>query len=418
MMRVNPIVECLESRRLSSIVPLGAGAGGAFSGVVFDDHNGSGTQDAGDAGLANVKVFIDVHHTGAFASADPFTITNAQGAYTFSNLKPGTYDFTTVPPAGFQQDFPFGGQEHVATVVAGSALSGFNFAETSASHVGGYIYSNASGKPVGLDAVTVTITAANGKGPVFVRSTDSVGYYGIGGLPNTSYKVTVSLPSGYILASGSATQTTPVLKSGQNDNSVNFTLTPAVVYGSTKRFVSVSVGNTQTATGTSPFNGVAQGQNDMTNVTYNDSGPYYVDLSGTAEQHSTLTPTEISDTGPVNSKDNAVAALEEDNLPVGGVYSVQAESYFQTTFTVKAAEAYSLNMNFNGLGPYSVSFSFIGPGGAQIAPTQSGNSASPVQQGGTLKPGTYTITYDLVSSDNDDNGPTLSNYVLDLKLGA
>lgn len=404
-------VEMLESRCLLSAVVAAAPVGGGISGLVYDDHNASGTQDPGDQGLGGVKVFLDLKHTGIFAQGDPFATTSPQGDYAFSNLTPGTYSVTTQPPAGFQQDYPFGGQEYSIAVASGKTTIGINFGETTSSHVSGTVYSNATGKLVGLAGVTVTITATNGSAPVFTKVTDSIGYYGIGGLPNTSYTVTLQLPAGYVLASGGLSQTTPVLGSGQNDNAVNFTLAPALAIVSSNRYVQVEAGTgsgEQTASGTAPFDGAVSGSQDS-----NVPGGY-VNLTGTATQESTLTPTEFADSGPTHSEPYAVYALEEDDLVNGANAFAQAESYFQVTFTVKAAESYALSKSLTGFGPFDATFSFTGPGGVQVVPTQTGPNDMPVYQDGTLQPGTYTLTYDLLCYDNDDNLPNVPNYNLDL----
>ena len=65
---------------------------GAITGIVFDDPSGSGVFSAGDSALAGWTVFIDLHHDQTLEADDPSTVTNAAGAYSFTNLAPGSYD--------------------------------------------------------------------------------------------------------------------------------------------------------------------------------------------------------------------------------------------------------------------------------------------------------------------------------------
>src|SRR5206468_853594 len=54
-----------------------------IQGVVFNDVNGNGFQDASDAGIANVPVYIDLNNVGFFQPGiDPTVTTNNFGVYT------------------------------------------------------------------------------------------------------------------------------------------------------------------------------------------------------------------------------------------------------------------------------------------------------------------------------------------------
>jgi uncharacterized repeat protein (TIGR01451 family) len=72
---------------------------GAISGRVFGDNNNNGTLDAGESGIANVSlVLTGTDDQGAAVNAT--TTSDANGAYSFANLRPGTYTVTepTQPP--------------------------------------------------------------------------------------------------------------------------------------------------------------------------------------------------------------------------------------------------------------------------------------------------------------------------------
>ena len=97
-----------------------------------------------------------------------------------------------------------------------------------------------------------------------------------------------------------------------------------------------------------------------------------------------------------------------------------ADSHFQTTFTLYAAQSYSFSeITSNHDGYSNATFSIIGPGGVfVIIPPFSGNAFNndPFSQTGKLAVGTYTIMVDVTSTDYANNGPSAS-YSFDLKFG-
>ena len=88
-----------------------AGTGGSISGTVYNDANVNGVRDPGDAGVAGRQVYLDLNGIGVFASGDPITTTDANGAYSFANLAPKNYLVRLVPQAGRVITAPiFGGK--------------------------------------------------------------------------------------------------------------------------------------------------------------------------------------------------------------------------------------------------------------------------------------------------------------------
>src|SRR5690606_5205012 len=67
-------------------------ARGVIQGVVFDDFNGNGVQDSGEAGVGGVVVS---QSTGVTAT------TSLDGSYRFSNVAPGSYNLNVAVPAGY-----------------------------------------------------------------------------------------------------------------------------------------------------------------------------------------------------------------------------------------------------------------------------------------------------------------------------
>ncbi|SOE23573.1 conserved repeat domain-containing protein [Spirosomataceae bacterium TFI 002] len=60
---------------------------GSIGSTVFEDNNGNGQQDAGDAGIPGVKVYL-LSQSGSTLDS---TLTNSSGAYSFDSLTSGTY---------------------------------------------------------------------------------------------------------------------------------------------------------------------------------------------------------------------------------------------------------------------------------------------------------------------------------------
>lgn len=74
-----------------------------ISGTVFNDLNKNGARDPGEPGQVNVAVQIDVNADGI---NDANAFTDANGNYGFSNLGPGIYRLTQIPPFNFVQTTP------------------------------------------------------------------------------------------------------------------------------------------------------------------------------------------------------------------------------------------------------------------------------------------------------------------------
>ncbi|HWP40103.1 MAG TPA: SdrD B-like domain-containing protein [Tepidisphaeraceae bacterium] len=89
--------ESLESRRLLA---------STITGVVFNDTNGDGIRFSGEPLLANQTVFLDMNFNGRRDAGEPTRTTNAQGVYSFTNLRAGVYRVFVIVPAGFRQTRP------------------------------------------------------------------------------------------------------------------------------------------------------------------------------------------------------------------------------------------------------------------------------------------------------------------------
>ncbi len=101
---------------------------GIISGTLFSDFNSNGSQDNGEPALVGVTMFLDLNKNGALDSGEPTSITNASGAYSFTNLAPGTYVVRQVMLGGVILSSP-SSDSYSLTITAGSDFTHQNFAD-------------------------------------------------------------------------------------------------------------------------------------------------------------------------------------------------------------------------------------------------------------------------------------------------
>ncbi len=80
---------------------------GAIGGAAWDDVNGNGIQDNGEAALDGVTIYLDLNRDGVFDDGvEPMQVTADDGSYLFENLTAGEYVVAQIVPTGFVQTFP------------------------------------------------------------------------------------------------------------------------------------------------------------------------------------------------------------------------------------------------------------------------------------------------------------------------
>ena len=72
----------------------------SIAGIVYVDANNNGVRDAGETGIPNVTITLAGNATGG-SPVNATTTTNANGAYQFTNLNPGTYSVTETQPVNY-----------------------------------------------------------------------------------------------------------------------------------------------------------------------------------------------------------------------------------------------------------------------------------------------------------------------------
>ncbi|MFM8007440.1 MAG: SdrD B-like domain-containing protein, partial [Dolichospermum sp.] len=75
-------------------------------GMKWHDIDGNGVKDAGETGLAGWTIYLDTNTNGQLDNGEISTITDTNGNYQFTNLRPGIYTIAEVQQTGWKQTFP------------------------------------------------------------------------------------------------------------------------------------------------------------------------------------------------------------------------------------------------------------------------------------------------------------------------
>ncbi|WP_298956539.1 SdrD B-like domain-containing protein, partial [uncultured Nonlabens sp.] len=207
---------------------------GTIEGVVYDDVNGNGTQDAGEPGISGVEVLITDDNGNAQT-----VITDANGTYTATVVAAGDatvdVDETTLPIGAVQTE---GTDPTTVTVASGTTVTeednGFNTPGT----IEGVVYDDVNGNGTqdagepGISGVEVLITDENGNAQTVI--TDANGTYTATVVAAGDATVDVdetTLPTGAVQTEGTD-PTTVIVASGttvvEEDNGFN---TPGTIEG-------------------------------------------------------------------------------------------------------------------------------------------------------------------------------------------
>src|SRR5688572_18853747 len=113
---------------------------GAIAGVVFDDADDDGSRDSGEAGLANVRVYIDVNSNAIFDSGtEASVLTTTDGSYAFSKLLAGTYNVRSIVATGRRSTTPINNVRTV-NLPTNQASTNNNFGHTARAALSGFVF--------------------------------------------------------------------------------------------------------------------------------------------------------------------------------------------------------------------------------------------------------------------------------------
>jgi hypothetical protein len=182
----------------------------SIAGHVFHDVNGDGIQESGEASLAQWTVYVDVNGNGRFDPGpdkthplEPYALTDANGNYLITGVRPGTDVVRVYLPAGWVATRPVGGAYHLA-VTSGQARTKVDFGVARAVSIYGQVFwdTNANhvrdaGEPG--QAGWVVYLDANNNGVLdpgeVTAATDSTGHYVFAGLSPGTYVVREVIPT-------------------------------------------------------------------------------------------------------------------------------------------------------------------------------------------------------------------------------
>ena len=188
----------------------------AIGDFVWNDLNGDGVQDPGEAGLSGVAVYLDLNSNGVLDGGEPSDITDGMGGYDITDLATGTYNVRTDPatvPVGFA--LTGGTIPRSVPLAAGEDFNDADFGyQQQDAMIGDFVWNDLNGDGVpdpgepGLAGVTVYLDLnANGvfDGGEPSDATDGTGLYDIENLALGTYNVRTdptTLPSGFNLTGG------------------------------------------------------------------------------------------------------------------------------------------------------------------------------------------------------------------------
>jgi hypothetical protein len=214
----------------TTTIQVNAASGGAsISGTIYNDANGNGVRDSGEAVVSGQKLFIDKNVNSILDAGEPTFTTGTAGTFTFSGLAAGTYRVREVAMSGWRWTNPSSGYYNV-TVTTGQSVTGKNFGETTNALISGIIFkdTNANAKQDTGEAalsgwVVYLDTNNNGKldaGELsFTTGTDGKFSFVV---PAGTYHLREVLKSGFAITTPAGGLYTLTLSSGQSMTGKNF----------------------------------------------------------------------------------------------------------------------------------------------------------------------------------------------------
>ncbi|MEX2560496.1 MAG: SdrD B-like domain-containing protein [Pirellulales bacterium] len=187
----------------------------SLAGHVYHDANNNGLFETGlgEAGIAGATVTLtgtDDLGNGVNLS----TLTDAAGAYSFTDLRPGTYQLAETQPAGFLDGIDTVGtpggtttDDVFAAILLPAGFNGANnnFGELLPAALAGFVYVDLNndgillGEPP-IAGATVTLTGNDDLGNAvnISTTTDATGAYGFANLRPGTYEITETQPAAFL----------------------------------------------------------------------------------------------------------------------------------------------------------------------------------------------------------------------------
>ena len=230
-----PVIQHARSNDFLDVRPV------TVSGQVREDADGDGDLGDPDAGIAGVTVTLFSDPNGDGNPSDGVglatNVTDGSGAFSFTNILPGTYVLVEENPADHldSADSLGANDNRIAlTVTSGNASSGHVFLDMLVAVVSGYVRDdtngagNLGGAYAGISGVVVRMyTDPNGDGnpadgvAIFTNTTDATGYFLFPSNRPGNIVLVETDPAGYLSTADSQ---------GANDNRIALSLASGGVY--------------------------------------------------------------------------------------------------------------------------------------------------------------------------------------------
>ncbi len=191
----------------------------SLAGYAYIDANNNGAFDSGETAIAGATVTLT--GTNDLGNSVHLSTTSAvNGAYSFSNLRPGTYTLTETRPTGYiDGDDSIGSQGGTVgvssfsnvDVVSGTNGVNNNFANLVPASLSGVVFLDSNDNGIldngegGIAGASVALAGTNDLGAAvsLTTTTTSNGAYSFNNLAPGTYTLAVTQPSGYLAGTDS-----------------------------------------------------------------------------------------------------------------------------------------------------------------------------------------------------------------------
>ena len=212
---------------------------GTITGTVWNDVNGNGLRDPGEAGQAGTTVYLDLDRDGTRSPTDPATVTSAAGTYTFSRVPTGLQTVAVVPDPGTIPAIGKRTSGSVTVAIGGVHTIDFFTLVPVAGSVSGSVFGDVNSNGIvdpgdGPLSGWVVYSDLNGNGVLDVSepvaTTDAAGGFTISGVPYGPNQIREVLQTGFASTNHPGGVLTLSLLNGEARTGVLFTNHETVTY--------------------------------------------------------------------------------------------------------------------------------------------------------------------------------------------